>query len=338
MTILDNLCLITAFFAGRWLLDNGTVLNQNNWLACPKTLDFVNAYSDIWNPKVTLANHPGSYSCYNKTIHRAILSPLDNCHLLNISSSMRLLSRRRSKRKRIMFIGDSLIAQTFITAKCYQEIFSLYELQLELITDPFLRNDLPCQSDCFWNATFRDIHRPLWNNPCFACPDGILYNFTEFLKSPKAWMNRIPSDTFAIILGSGPWYNDWKGIQNSNQVFQQTLQMITPIIKDWINTRKLLVIWQGLPPMRSAASFGNSQFRYWFDWDGFPTKDHLAQRLLEPLGVYFFNVSGLLKVRKFRDRNISADDLHWCNPGLDTVPTFLYQLLLHIMVTSTIKK
>jgi hypothetical protein len=233
-----------------------------------------------------------------------------------------------------MFIGDSLVSQTFMTASCFQEMFSFHGLHLDKIFESFLRNDIPCLPECLSNVTFREFNRNLWYSPCSACADGIRGNFTEYLNSPDAWMNRIPEDTLAIVMGSGPWYSDWKGIHHSNLVFEETMKMISPTITKLIHKRKIIVIWQGLPPMKFDGYVPISNY----DWNHYPAKDSLARKILEPLGVHFLNVSNLIYERKFHDRNISSDGLHWCHPGVESVSAFLYQLILQIIVTDIMKQ
>jgi len=85
----------------------------------------------------------------------------------------------------------------------------------------------------------------------------------------------------------------------------------------------LPVFWLGLPP----ASGSNPAF----GWHTFPELDKLASAAFAGTEVIVLNVRQLAAERKRIDPSISADGLHWCNPGKATVPHFLAERLLHLL-------
>lgn len=240
-------------------------------------------------------------------------------------------NEKQKKSKRILYIGDSLVIESYVSAQCLIEQYQFSkELQVSVNASVFLRDDIPCDPKCLTNATLVRINRNNLRNPCWGCVDGKPRSWEKFLKHPNSYVNSIPDDTIAIVIGSGTWYNNFKGLIDSTAVYTDTIRKLRPIVKSWVRERNIMVFWQGLPPVNPEhiKQLNGSDY---FGWSMHYEKDRIAKSILEPVGAIFVNVSALSKDRKQLDVNISSDYIHWCNPGAFSVPSFLNQVYFHLI-------
>lgn len=208
------------------------------------------------------------------------------------------------RRNHIYYVGDSLTAQMYVAGKCIiEELGFERDFNLTWIAELFLRNDIPCQDICLDNPALYSRHKE-FHNPCGGCPDGKRFKF-DHTKLKGYWYNRITPDTMAVVIGTGAWYNGHKGILNSDEVYEETMTIISPMIQDLIHNRNISVFWLGLPPN------GNDTVNIFYEWSRYRNKDKLARKHLEPLGVVFLDNMPLVDQRKKADPNLNPDDFHW---------------------------
>jgi hypothetical protein len=192
----------------------------------------------------------------------------------------------------------------YVAGKCIiEELGFERDFNLTWIAELFLRNDIPCQDICLDNPALYSRHKE-FHNPCGGCPDGKRFKF-DHTKLKGYWYNRITPDTMAVVIGTGAWYNGHKGILNSDEVYEETMTIISPMIQDLIHNRNISVFWLGLPPN------GNDTVNIFYEWSRYRNKDKLARKHLEPLGVVFLDNMPLVDQRKKADPNLNPDDFHW---------------------------
>jgi hypothetical protein len=327
--------MITTAFVGRWIMLSRFAQKSDPWNFCPQTRNYLNS---TWSKVLhRLDDHPKKYSCPDKMYRKAQFQTPDDCLLLEATDSLKYLSSHHQsntsidkhyRKKRIVYVGDSLVAQLYIAARCFVEGYNLRGIKFSYVKDAFLRDDIPCDPRCLNNQTFVEIHRTLLTTPCFGCPNGTKKEFSKFIQHHDAWNNRIPRDTFAIIIGVGSWYNNFKGINDSIVVFQESLNMVIPILHQVQKKYNVQIYWHGLPPMfQESASY--DFYAQFYNWNGFLMIDSIAQNVMEANGFKFINVAKLLGERKKKDFDCGADALHWCNPGLQSGPNFINRIIFH---------
>lgn len=179
-----------------------------------------------------------------------------------------------------------------------------------MVTDLFLRSDIPCDPRCATDPELRS--QKVFLHPCWACKaDGIRRDFGLYLQDTEAWHHKLPvQDTAAIVMGSGAWYNAFKGVINSTETYAETLRAVGPILQDLKSTRDIDVFWVGLPPHIFNTTTTN-QSTYGYEWIFFSDKDAIAKSILTPFGVTFVDTSVLTKPRKMKDPYVAADGIHW---------------------------
>ena len=173
----------------------------------------------------------------------------------------------------------------YIAGKCLIEELGFdkyFDLEL-LYPEFFLRRDLPCADECINHPELFTVHKQF---TCSACPDGKRVEF-DFSNIDNYWYNLIANDTLAVLIGTGSWYNLYKGVSNSNEEYEETMKIISPMIYNLIHHRNILVFWLGLPPN------ANETIKEEFEWSRYRSKDEIAKKYLEPLGIIFLdNMSG----------------------------------------------
>ncbi len=186
-------CSFSNVFNGTWKYDQLTPLNNNPYNECPH---FV---SNVLNV-TRIRDYYNKYSCVGKPYLKAKYET-NNCSLLSLKSSIKMIKSqtRKSHQKQIVFVGDSLMSQVFISASCYLDS-NLHQstlstkvvkhptnspdsfiinyptfLNVTYILDLFLRTDYPCEPECLGaNSTFRDSMLKSMFSACYACPYGIV--------------------------------------------------------------------------------------------------------------------------------------------------------------------
>lgn len=271
------------------------------WRMCPETEQFAHT-------NTTLTHQHATFSCLKQKYRKAhFLTP--GCNVLPLKESLHALQAHGTK---ITYVGDSLSMQPYISLRCASEWFHVPKYQdISFQVDVFLRGDIPCDPRCLTDPAFRNnntIH-PL-RHPCFACRDKDPRIFVNYASSPEEWHHKLPNATTALIIGSGAWYNSFKGIINSTVTYTETLSVLGPILQDLKRTRNIETFWQGLPPHNMNLSTANSSM-WGYEWIYYPEKDALAKSILEPYGVVFIDTDKLTKERKARDPLVAADGLHW---------------------------
>lgn len=208
-------------------------------------------------------------------------------------------------RHRIVYIGDSLSAQMYIAGKCLIEELGFEQyFNLTLVYPKnFLRPGLPCADECINHPELFTVHKQF---TCSACPNGkrVELNVTTLYNN---WYTRIANDTLAVLIGAGSWYNWYKGVVNSDAEYEETMKIISPMIYNLIHHRNILVFWLGLPPNENETVMGD------FEWSRYRSKDEIAKKYLEPLGIIFLDNVALVGERKRSDTNLNPgkNDIHW---------------------------
>ncbi len=209
-----------------------------------------------------------------------------------------------SRQNRFVYIGDSLSAQTFIAGTCLIEQFGYQQdIQTTYIPELWLRPDIPCDPSCIDNPALYSKHNEMFN-VCGGCYKGKYRPFEVYSHHPRFWYERIPNDTLAVVMGNGAWYNGYKGVIDSNKVYEETMVLIKPFLEKLINNRNVSVFWVSLPP---TANDGKAEY----EWMHFRLKDSIVKKHLVPIGVNFIDEMELLNERKLKDPNINPDGFHW---------------------------
>lgn len=121
-------------------------------------------------------------------------------------------------------------------------------------------------------------------------------------------------------------YNQNKGFDPSKVVteYHRTLHEVRKTLEQQLNADTML-LWLGLPPATNKH----------FGHDKFPLFDRQASDMLYAASLplaFFFNTSAGTRARAEADPNLFYDGLHWCNWGATTVPEFLIDRLVHVLL------
>jgi hypothetical protein len=310
-------CNIHNIFNGSWSYGDIIHVNSNPYASCPATLKTIS--------KTTLRDQPAKWSCLNSSYYSASYSPFQ-CALRSINHSLKLLEG-----KHLVFIGDSLMGEIYISISCLAERMNLHDsLTFQFIHELFLRPDFPCDPQCITNSTFRrqQINSGLIHS-CFQCPNGTKIYFNQsYVSNPKYWPQKVKtSKATSVLLSVGAWFNYYHLMYQPIAIYKQTLLRNVPIFHHF-KRLGVLFYWLDVPPMPSC----NEAWCKLFGWELFEQFNIIAREILEPAGVIFLNTSQATKERKDFDLNITDPfRLHWCNPGPDTVPELLNQFYLHLL-------
>jgi hypothetical protein len=330
-------CNLTALALGLWHLGN---LNPpyDAWSGCPAALK---AVTDDKFVGYSIKDHITKYSCKNQSSKHATFQPY-HCELLSPRQSFKQIhtmeehhQQTLGNRKRIVYVGDSLVAQTYVAAMCSHEQHNKQqsEFTFTYLKELFLRADIPCHPSCLNNSKLylANIHN--LSNPCGACPEGKLTVFADHKIWSKRLEDNVPNDTLALVIGVGSWFNNFQGVINSTKEFATTVYMIKPLLLHLIHDRQIHVFWHGLPPIALDKSVHYQGFRYTYEWFGYEEKDAIAKSVFASTPIHFLDVGRLTRKRREMDHSIGADHVHWCNPGAHSIPTFINQIIFHTLTT-----
>mmetsp|Transcript_2182 Transcript_2182/g.3429 ORF Transcript_2182/g.3429 Transcript_2182/m.3429 type:complete len:363 (+) Transcript_2182:94-1182(+) len=330
---------------GSWEINYGRQLPYlyDPWQQeCPKLLSTIQNHTYYMDQR-------GKYSCLKSQYSAAHYLSLNGCNILPLKVSLEFLNTNHNyqlsipvpiqvphvngmnNQKAVVYVGDSLIAQMYLSMQCWMETslsHTYMSRYFHLVHDLFLRNDLPCDSRCEHNATFRNQH--VFLHPCWSCRDGIRHSFRDFYADTYSWYNRLPNENVStLIIGAGSWYNAFKGLINSTKTYEEMLHKMGNVFQRLRRERGTEVFWVGLPPVSLNGNLSSSLFS--FEWKFFRDKNVMAKRILEPMGVHYIDTMGLTSERKRVDPAVSADAVHWCSPGKHSIPTFLNEIIYHIL-------
>lgn len=258
-----------------------------------------------------------------KNYSTAIFVP-NRCHLMHFDKSLAVLNRVLGNYS-IVFMGDSLGRQQFEAATC--DTVNEVSQKFSFITSHFIRQDLPCKSEC-QNVTYQRIQMEKENNFCKQCnvlPIGVPIAEAQQRLMEIFFKEQFPPNMRVLIINSGAWYNYHKGLIGLPE-YEEMLHLLAPIVGNMVQNGRL-VAWMPAPISNDDKDMAN-----FYGWSDFDKYNKLAKFLLAPLGVLFVdNMEDILHVRKLEDPRISSDALHWCNPGIGTIPSFINQVYFHFM-------
>lgn len=221
----------------------------------------------------------------------------------------------------IVFVGDSLGGQVALAAMCDLEKENLDDkTKITYLEDHFLRNDLPCNPKCT-NVTFLSQHLDVSPYPCQACPDPLKPRPRFDTKSKDWWPNRLPADTFIVILNSGVWYSNMKDFVDDTESLEKEYERTLRITKQGMETLKkaknVIPLWVPLPPVQEREQANKK-----YNWELFEGRDKKANALFPNEIV---EVNAAIRARKQVDPFVCSDNMHYCNPGTATIPSFIFR-------------
>jgi len=301
-----------------------------------------NTFNNIMNSH--LKDQLYKYSC--KHYLNATYYTNNNCIILNQLESLKLYHHFKIKSHhhfvipKIIIVGDSLSGQLYIALKCILESNNI-NIKLDYLLELFYLPHIPCNDQCLYDNDFRQKNAINIINPCAACPSGIRKNFTldkiyykNFTKD--YWYNKVTPDTRILVLGGGSWFNYYRGFINSTDTYKQMLLFVGKLVLKIKHERirSLEVYWIDLPPI--IPGFNKVYPEY--EWGNFQEKNDLAKQILPNYGIHVLDTSHALYSRKRDDISISEPStLHWCNPGQESVPTFIATTILHLYTRTMLK-
>jgi hypothetical protein len=333
--LLQRHCQTGNIFYGEWLYDkrNLNVMSYPSELAslCPHLTDSVVA---DWIQKAGHFPHrPKNH------ITQAFFYPYDNCYTFPFAKSLSLYQSLRQKRfPHIVVVGDSLSKQLEVGLRCdYEFVFRVPPdptTEVASVWHPYLRQDFPCSHLC--NGTSHPntaiVRGEFKNNSAFC------NNCAHYKKniSPTDWtMNkhlfsfiyRLPTDMDILVLNCGAWYSWWKGMDNSTQEFREMLLLMRPHLQSLKDRHPdVSIFWFSLP---SVVHHHNPGYEHHL----FSEKNKVARSILSTVvGLTFIDSEELSLGRHLRE-NITADGMHWVNPGSFAIPSFAIEKMMHLYVT-----
>jgi hypothetical protein len=309
-------CTNNDIFVGNWSYHEKIVVRDNPYRICPKTVSMI-------SDNFFLGDHVYKYSCVNSTYTHATFHP-SICQWLPLHELFTKL-----KGQKISFVGDSLIIQLYLATLCNLESlgFPTNHMELEVHPNMLLRPDLPCDRACIDPNYIDPNGFPVF---CFACPNGVFMPFNEsFMTYDHYWAKYITSNTTAIIIGAGAWYNAWKKVNNPIESYHETIDKLAPVFRKFIQEKNISVFWIDLPPMTPDEKVGYEKY----NWNVFDHYGQYARERLTPEGVIFVESNLATGPRRMIDGNI-AILLLWCSPGISTIPIFIDHAIFQMIVTS----
>lgn len=317
-----NYCTYENIYSGRWKYKDITKIKKNPYYLCPKTMNKIMNISHLKH-QIKL------FSCVNKTYIHAKYFTESNCYIRSISSSLHQLSYTKSK---LYFVGDSLMGQLYIAFLCNSEMYGYFDkISSTYILETFLRPDIPCDPRCLSDKHFlaeenaKGIHQM-----CFACHEGIFHELNNsFTKIQQFWPAQVRLDGTHLIIGTGSWYNGYRKLFQPDYYYNETLSILVPVLNDLtINSNVKSIHWLDLPPMRPIPP----PYVDLFGWNNFLVYNKYAELKFKNTNITYLDTANATKQRKFHDLNITDEfQHHWCNPGIDMIPTFQIQTYLHFI-------
>ena len=257
-----TLCNPHDVFNGEWRTNGSRGRNSSAYHQCPKTHRYVSS-------EQTLIHQLKKYSCHEHPPAQAEFRR--SCKLFAFPKSSALL---KDSNEFVMLIGDSLMAQLYISLLCLSEQYGFPVTRLKFSSELFMRPDIPCKDQCLTNATFlREAGTGILYNPCAACKNGVRTSFNEsFFRSGKGWPSQISPRTTTLLLGSGAWHHD-------PVVYEEMLCGIRNFLST-LTAKGVKVYWLDLPPMDMYATTEPDKYEY-FGWNKFNSYNKKSREILE---------------------------------------------------------
>ena len=342
----ENVCNADALVSsGRWVFLDETVRSDPSY--CPQTflqmLDSKHSVNYICR---------GSHAPYRKAyyVQRGRIS------LRRVFQPAHVTIKKITERglRNVSFIGDSTVQQIFFAFMCEIERKALRERDYSDISrnwswngegpnrtdhvkflgfdvtfkfSPFLRNDLPCFSECV-NVSFREAHAGAYG--CGGCDPGGTKRKGSFSDSvarvKEEWINDLSDSSQMLFIGTGSWFNYFKGLTNSSQEYGDTLQALKTVLSELKMNRKIDIFWYDIPPCGIFCGDTNPDFEH----GGFDSKNALARQSLESVVVYLNTSAAIVKRLNADGLALSAGGPHWCTPGATSIPAFVVSVFLQM--------
>ena len=218
----------------------------------------------------------------------------------------------------ILWVGDSLTNQLLTAFRCELERAGV-GIVTPFVQDFWLTTRLPCSWKCE-NTSFLHENRASQAMECYAC-----HNDTGLPNSHYSelvgWRRRLTNKTCALVIGAGAWYTPAKLGERADVSVEwaRTLAELTNVLSEL----KIPVFWLGLPPCQGGRAEHH--------WNELWRLDLAAKNTFSGTNVQFLDTSLFSRSRKEANSTISADGLHWCNPGRSTIPKLMIDRLLHLL-------
>ena len=72
------------------------------------------------------------------------------------------------------------------------------------------------------------------------------------------------------------------------------------------------------------------------EFDYYASKNDVAKKYIADAGGVFIDIADVTNARRQADDLITTDGYHWCNPGPTAITSFINQVVLHLIVYSTL--
>lgn len=326
-SVMKTFCTAATVFVGQWSY-SGEVVNTtgaNTFLQyCP------NYFSK--NP------HVPNYACgpYQQAIFQR------DCQLVSLPEALELFTTTThdgsddgTASPVITIVGDSLANQLKVAIECLAEYYAPnLHLSEQYIYSTYLRNDLPCWSQCLSDEKYltqqKKVHQKNGHHHCEGCPHG---NLTSAFEDKFAWIKLIPPSTKVLVLNGGAWYTKGSIDSDSDAVYRDTLTSIATILRQFISDG-IDVYWYEIPP--SLPSIDGAIQSSW-ERATYAKKNEFAKRVLDGTGVTYLNYTLAAVSRKTEEKTryntaVSLDGLHWCSPGPFAFTRTILESVLHLHV------
>jgi hypothetical protein len=260
--------------------------------------------------------------------------------------------------------GQCDLEKTFHAFDRFKRVSFSSLFHLNAMWNQYLRNDFPCQPRCLTDPTFLQTEgqirkSPFVAPPCHACSKGVQYHYNlsnaEESKGVFAYLTLVPKETRLLVINAGSWFTKYFQIEKGTLLFENTLRALLPHLKKLQDFRSnarniaygeskgsLDIYFVGLPELLSSGDPS-------FEWDEFPQRNAIAKKVLleEAKQQYDLNITFISQEDIFRDRKNAAvfrgpggdamslatpDALHYCAPGVFSLPSFLFEMIWHLHV------
>jgi hypothetical protein len=242
------------------------------------------------------------------------------------------MESKESLRKipKILFIGDSLSSQLFISFQCELERKKITTaVDVNFLVHVTLGRKVECDVKCVKGSIYLYNDAKLCEKYkscfCMDCPNGT--NDEEFLRlietnrnNPANWTREVENmhpDVDVIILNTGAWFSHRR--ENYHQAMIRLAKDVTTF------TEKGVVVAFVLLPIDHGDIYKAIEYGH----TSFPLYNEMARIYLSEVGAVIIDVVDVASDRFRIDANITIDNLHWRSPSRTAIPNLINQLALH---------
>jgi len=112
--------------------------------------------------------------------------------------------------------------------------------------------------------------------------------------------------------------------QSLEKEYERTLIVSKAAMDTLKRERRIIPLWIPLPPVNESKQTNSK-----YNWELFEERDLKAKAMFPS---EFVDVNYAIRARKQVDSFVCSDNMHYCNPGVATIPSFIFRATLAMAV------